>query len=457
MKKTRLLIYGTLILATVIVASIITNPAFFASLLPIKQKEYTKPPEKHVVMDGILVFDLDGDGIELSALKRDTQTFFDLDEDGFAEQISWVNKDDGILVFDQDEDGSIKTASELFGSTKRDGFELLAKLDTNSDSVIDAYDDQWSSLRIWQDLNQDGRSQKQELQPLSNWGITKIEIFPKSVDIKISGNTLRKISNYHRVSDAAKGKQISSNYKFGTVSLTINQTNSSYAKDYKLDIRALFLPSLRGFGELPDLHVAISQDEELFSAVQALAFYNNSPQAFGSIQPFDASVKNLLFHWAGVQNVDPNSRGANINAKELMFLEKFLGQKFVQNNGSSDPFPNAAKKLKEAWHNAFENLRAHLIIQLWGNVLFPNAKYNVYKGDIDGPLKLSEAGITELTKHAKDAENGPTAFWKEVARFIKSTKKIENLTPEETALLSQAVTSSGSKKEWGDIVLSLNN
>ena len=44
-----------------------------------------------------------------------------------------------------------------------------------------------------------------------------------------------------------------------------------YAGDYTLDIRALFLPTLRGFGTIADLHIAMSQDEDLLDMVEAFA------------------------------------------------------------------------------------------------------------------------------------------------------------------------------------------
>ncbi len=40
----------------------------------------------------------------------------------------------------------------------------------------------------------------------------------------------------------------------------VDQTSSHYMGDVTLDVRTLFLPTLKGFGNLKDLHVAMSED-----------------------------------------------------------------------------------------------------------------------------------------------------------------------------------------------------
>ncbi len=113
-----------------------------------------------------LVLDLDGDGLELSALAG-SNTFFDLDNNDFAERTAWVSADDAFLALDRDSNGTIDNGSELFGDATpinggteiaADGFSALSDLDSNADGVIDANDAQFADLRVWQDLNQNGFS-----------------------------------------------------------------------------------------------------------------------------------------------------------------------------------------------------------------------------------------------------------------------------------------------------------
>jgi hypothetical protein len=92
-----------------------------------------------------LVLDLDGDGVETTALVKGAYAgvHFNLDAKGLAEQTSWVGKDDGLLVRDMDGDGKITSGRELFGNhtllkngkEAANGFEALKELDSNNDGV----------------------------------------------------------------------------------------------------------------------------------------------------------------------------------------------------------------------------------------------------------------------------------------------------------------------------------
>ena len=62
-----------------------------------------------------LVIDMDGDGIELSALNGAGAAYFDIDNDGFAEASGWVKGGDALLVTDRNNNGKIDNQSELFG------------------------------------------------------------------------------------------------------------------------------------------------------------------------------------------------------------------------------------------------------------------------------------------------------------------------------------------------------
>jgi len=111
-----------------------------------------------------LVLDLDGDGIE--TVGDDAEILFDHTADGLKKGTGWVAADDGMLVLDRNENGTIDTGRELFGDNTlladgekaRDGFEALKDFDVNDDGIIDASDDIFEQLQVWQDGNQDGIS-----------------------------------------------------------------------------------------------------------------------------------------------------------------------------------------------------------------------------------------------------------------------------------------------------------
>ena len=73
--------------------------------------------------------------------------------------------------FDTDGDG-IKTATAWAGGAKAaHGFAAPAELYSNHDGSFSAADAQFTSLRVWHDLNQDGISQAAELRTLADNGV----------------------------------------------------------------------------------------------------------------------------------------------------------------------------------------------------------------------------------------------------------------------------------------------
>jgi T1SS-143 domain-containing protein len=129
-----------------------------------------------------LVLDLDGDGLEFTSTENGV--LFDYDIDGELEQTAWVDADDGFLVQDRNDDGIINDRGEMFGDLDghADGFAHLASLDSNNDGEITADDAEWSTLQVWQDLNQDGVSDANELFGLDDLGIASINVGNTTVE-----------------------------------------------------------------------------------------------------------------------------------------------------------------------------------------------------------------------------------------------------------------------------------
>src|SRR5439155_5886499 len=100
--------------------------------------------------------------------------------------------------------------------------------------------------------------------------------------------------------------------------------NTVYDDDYTLDPETLSLPTARGYGTLPDLHIAMSLDNSgtgnLEFLVSDFAGLSAGDIFAGDTTAMDA-VKDVMFRWAGVDGVDPASRGSFVDAQELGFLE----------------------------------------------------------------------------------------------------------------------------------------
>ena len=142
-----------------------------------------------------LIFDLNGDGVKTVALADGVH--FDFDKNGFAEKIGWVSAEDGLLVRDLDKNGKIDSGRELMGDLTElsddllaaNGFEALSYFDANADGVIDAKDDIYNELQIWQDKNQNGVVDGGELMSLSEAGIASINLAYENIDVRDeSGN-----------------------------------------------------------------------------------------------------------------------------------------------------------------------------------------------------------------------------------------------------------------------------
>ena len=209
-----------------------------------------------------LVLDLDGDGIELIAVEE-SNAYFDMDEDTFAERVGWTSETDGLLAIDRNNNGTIDHIGELFGNAEVDGFAELAELDSNNDGVIDSDDPTFGDLLIWIDGNGDGVSQSEELSSAEERSIISLNLSFGLVNYELAGNPVTHEGTYS-LSDGATMEMID-------VWFTTNQTNTEFVGSYPTDLRSMFMPNLRGYGNVPDLHIAINLDEELRNATHELA------------------------------------------------------------------------------------------------------------------------------------------------------------------------------------------
>ncbi len=161
------------------------------------------PPCEQVGCSPILI-DLGRRGFGFSSASNGAN--FDIDADGFAEEISWVDPsfEDGFLVLDRNSNGVIDSGLELFGNVtaqpmvnELNGFQALSVFDFplfggNSDGWISAQDAVFDLLRIWSDSDSDGLSSPEEMLSLAESGIRRIAIGHVRVGLRDSyGNEIR--------------------------------------------------------------------------------------------------------------------------------------------------------------------------------------------------------------------------------------------------------------------------
>lgn len=151
-----------------------------------------------------IVFDLDGDGIELSNYQNGAR--FDLMGAGRAQQTAFVNGGDAFLALDRNKDGVINSGLELFGEQHgaKNGFEELRKFDLNGDGAINRNDAIYNELKLFRD-NGNGETEAGELIGLAEAGIDEILLNYQDVNQRAAGgNRITQIASYLK-NDGSRG------------------------------------------------------------------------------------------------------------------------------------------------------------------------------------------------------------------------------------------------------------
>lgn len=92
-----------------------------------------------------LLLNFDGTAAELS----DESFEFDIDADGEVESLSYLENSSGWLGLDKNDNGLIDDGSELFGGLTGRGFDELRQYDSDENGFIDAADDIFDDLLVW--------------------------------------------------------------------------------------------------------------------------------------------------------------------------------------------------------------------------------------------------------------------------------------------------------------------
>lgn len=374
-----------------------------------------------------LVLDLDGDGVELGAT-----VYWDIDQDGMAEATAWVSGGDGLLAYDRDGDGVIDGHSELFGTETDDGFLVLSEFDSNGDGVINSSDTAFDDLVVWVDANENGICEEGETYSLTDLGITSISLNASAVSYEIDGNTITSESTF-----TMNGQE----YDIVDAWFNFDNTNSTYDGEYTLDVRTLFLPVVRGYGDLPDLYISMSMDNGtggLLEMVQEIATADLET-LFSSAFDLDGKITDILYTWAGVTGVDPASRGLGVDAREVAFLEALTGRS-IEYDGSSIIYGQDSYTVNNAFNNAYDALSARILMQTAAAELFSEtAIYDLSTDEFDGTFELDLDAVDDLIDGLALSGTALAETWANIARLIDVTVGLENLSSADATALNTII------------------
>ncbi|SDY86879.1 calcium-binding protein, partial [Nitrosomonas sp. Nm33] len=258
-----------------------------------------------------LVLDLDNDGIETIGING--SIVFDHDNDGIKTGTGWVSKDDGFLVLDRNDNGTIDTGAELFGvdTVKSDGklaingFDALSDLDSNADRLFDQNDAQFSQVRVWRDLNQNGISTANELFLLSQLGVVSIDLKATSKNVNLGNGNVQTATAAHLTVDG-EGQT-------GNLDLANNPFYREFVNSIPLTEEAFSLPDVQGSGLVRDLREAVSLSPALASLVKSYVSQTNYAGQ-------KALLDDLLTAWAETSTMKTSVEQAADKGYYLFYL-----------------------------------------------------------------------------------------------------------------------------------------
>ncbi|MBG6163791.1 hypothetical protein IWQ54_003462 [Labrenzia sp. EL_195] len=152
-----------------------------------------------------VLLDLDGDGLEVTALDRST-VFLDSEGDGFLRRTAWAGEGDGILYFDPDGRNEITEKRQFvfteWDPTATSDLEALASVfDSNGDGVLNASDADFSKFKLMV-TNADGSIVSKTLAEL---GITELDLTADATHIELSDGSVITGQTTFKRSDGTTG------------------------------------------------------------------------------------------------------------------------------------------------------------------------------------------------------------------------------------------------------------
>lgn len=369
-----------------------------------KQHTNYTSAEKAVPQRDPLIIDLGEEGIELTDVENGV--YFDLDNNGFAEKTAWIGTEDGFLALDINGNGIIDNGSELFGdqfvmpdgNISETGFEALSSLDENHDGIIDENDAVFEKLCVWIDSNHNGNTDENELKTLTESGIVSIDLnYVSDGTVNVETGTMEAESSFVTLNTGDK-KKISEFW------FIVNSSDTTHDGDVTV-------------GNVPNLEQALADDTngELLSLYIQFNYADDIAQK-------RYYLKKILYNITEADGISPDSRGGNIDARDLHVIEQFMGREFDGVDGRN-PNSNAAEILKSVYNN-IENYYYTIMNMQSGfgqyMTLFPEIE------DENGIKAVYTDSYNEYLKYKIDNGDNVDILVYDLGNYLKSFDSINN-------------------------------
>jgi hypothetical protein len=325
-----------------------------------------------------LLFDLDGDGIEVTQLSARSTALFDLNADGIRTQMAWAGPDDAFLALDRNGNGQIDSGRELFGDQtvlsngKRatDGYAALADLDSNHDGLINAQDTRFGELRLWRDANQDGVGGSDEWQSLAQAGVTEIKL------AKTAGT--QTLADGTRLDGSASFTLHGLARTYTDAWLAENPFTRRFSDAPTLDAAARNLPQMQGSGAVRDLREAAGQSPELSRLLTAFSQASTRPAQQALLEPIlnawrDTSALVTVARWEATGHTvsynfyGQDAAGNALWKQRLSTLEAFNGENYrtLARTGTTAISTASARQalLAQSYQALSESVYSALVVQ----------------------------------------------------------------------------------------------
>lgn len=342
-----------------------------------KPEDEPEPPEKaDNDMTEPIVLDLDGNGFGTTNVSNGV--YFDFNNDGFAEKIAWADDGDGVLVADLNNNGKIDNGTEVLTA------ETLSSFDTNNDGVINSEDENFANLKI---MKNDGT-----VLSLADAGV-------ESINTNITETDYTDENENFLFGEGSFTKTDGTINNFGEYYFKTDYTDTEEVDLIEETEAVAALPDIENVGKLRSLHQAMLRDENLQMLVSNFVSETNDTTRMEILEQ-------MIFKWAGCENIEINSRGIYVNAKNLALWEAINGKDFISSNeGEDNPtFPNEeAASLIETEIAKFKNsIYAQLMQQTHLKTYYDAIDKTEIQYDLTPVINLLDAQISQNEAVGKD-------------------------------------------------------